>query len=43
MESVLTAFLSGYELALSGENDREFPGYTNGGKCPFLLFEYAAL
>jgi len=40
---LLTTFLSGYELTLSGENGNEFPGCTKGGKYLDFLFEYAAV
>jgi hypothetical protein len=43
IERLLTALLSGHELALSGENGNEFPGCTKGGKYLDVLFEYAAL
>jgi hypothetical protein len=34
MESPLTALLSGYEVALSGENGNEFPGCTLRREIP---------
>jgi len=43
IERLLTARLSGYELALSGENGNEFPVRTKGGKYLDVLFEYAAV